>query len=442
MFEGHHIRVLRIGAFSRLEFLQSLTLTQCGIESIEPNAFRGMHYVTMLDLQQNRLTRIQPYTFMGLFALSELLLNKNHIRVVDDFAFNGADLQKLSIEQNPELKNISSKAFDGAKVSRLYLYNSSLSDDSLLALRSLQGSLDELILRGNRRPLTLSPDLFRGFTFDHLNLNDNGISDVAFLQHVSADDLALEGNPVGAIDFSRLPSLKKVRSLRLGSTDFLNLNGSFFDGLARLNQLHVTNNSISTLPESLAPVFSRLKSLFLSGNTLHCNCELRWFRAWLTQHADTVLGDIRCKTPFDVDMKSSAIFGKNMTCAPPRNLSVSHAFTEDGSVALRCSAHGDPAPTVSWFADDGRLLGESPVSADRTRRVTVGVLLMTSRTGLKPGVASYTCIATNMRGNATAELSLDAYSLLSDKSNCVSVSPLSLFTYLAAFSLLGTLGSV
>lgn len=435
--KGHQIRVLRTGEFSRLQFLQTLTLTQCGIESIEQNAFRGLHYVRTLNLRMNRLSRIQPYTFIGLFAMRNLILEQNPIRVIEDFAFQNVELHKLSMEQCPDLVNMSSKAFQGANVRQLYLYNSSLSDESLLALDTLRDSLVELSLRSNRRPLSLRHNLFSGFSFDDLNLNDNGISNVAFLEHVSTVRLSLEGNPVGSVDFRHFPTLKEVRSLRLGNTNFSDLNGRYFDGLTHLTQLHVSNNNISTLPENLSPVFSSLHRLSLSGNRLHCNCQLRWFRSWLTKHQTRVFGDVRCKTPLDADVLSVA--EKKMTCEAPSNVSASRTNSEAG-IELRCSGEGDPAPQITWFALDGRCLGVAPASSDTTRRVNVGVVRITSRSGLTPGVATYTCVANNLRGNSSVELTLDAYRLLPEKSNCVALTSLTLLVLVV--SVLGHLGSV
>ena len=434
VLQDHHIRVLHMGEFSRLEFLESLTLTRCGIESIEANAFKGLHYVSALDLRSNLISRIEPYTFIGLFALRSLILDKNSIHVVADFAFHGVELHKLSLEQNPDLVNLSSKAFDGAKVEHLYLYNSSLTSESMSSLRPLRDSLVELSLQNNRRALTLRRNLFFGFSFESLHLNENGISNVSFLEHVSTADLSLEGNPIGSIDFSVFGKLAEVRRLRLGNTNLVNLNGSHFKGLMHLTELYVTDNNINTLPENLSPVFSRLGRLHLSGNSLHCNCELRWFRSWLAANRHRVIGDARCATPFDADMVS--VSGKKMTCVGPSDLSVSRSSTDAGAVRLQCRAEGDPAPRISWFSPGGLCLGVSQLSSDRTRQETVYAVDLTSRIDLTPGVATYQCVATNLRGNASAELSLDAYNLISAGSNAVPVARLTQLIIAVFLSLL------
>ena len=85
-------------------------------------------------------------------------------------------------------------------------------------MKTLQNSLRTLTWTNNGRALHLPARVFRGFSFDSLNLAGNGITDVSFLRHASTDDLSLENNPTGPIDFSQFPELKHIRSLRLGNT--------------------------------------------------------------------------------------------------------------------------------------------------------------------------------------------------------------------------------
>ena len=49
-------------------------------------------------------------------------------------------------------------------------------------------------------------------------------------------------------------------------------------------------------------LFNSLTFVMLAGNPLHCNCELRWFRLWLTNETETATkvldsGDILCASP-------------------------------------------------------------------------------------------------------------------------------------------------
>jgi len=62
--------------------------------------------------------------------------------------------------------------------------------------------------------------------------------------------------------------------------------------------------TMQVLGEQLGDLFNSLTFVMLAGSPLHCNCELRWFRLWLTN--DTVSstttrvldsGDILCVSP-------------------------------------------------------------------------------------------------------------------------------------------------
>jgi len=49
-------------------------------------------------------------------------------------------------------------------------------------------------------------------------------------------------------------------------------------------------------------LFNSLTFVMLAGNPLHCNCELRWFRQWLTNDTEAATkvldsGDILCVSP-------------------------------------------------------------------------------------------------------------------------------------------------
>ncbi len=63
----------RSGAFKRLEFVTTLALSHCDIETLEDGAFEGMVALTEVRLESNRLQYLQG---SGLFPH-----NLNHIEV-------------------------------------------------------------------------------------------------------------------------------------------------------------------------------------------------------------------------------------------------------------------------------------------------------------------------------------------------------------------------
>ncbi|KAK2143861.1 hypothetical protein LSH36_806g00011 [Paralvinella palmiformis] len=418
-FKGNRIRILRRGSFTRLSSLNTLSLTHCQIEIIEPNAFSGLGSLAYLDLQFNGIRELQPYAFSGLFALKRLLLDNNNLTEVHNFAFNGLNLTRLRMERNPELRDISTKAFQGAKINELFIMNSVLGNKSLRALAPLSDTLRELSWQGNRQPLTIPKDLFQGFTFQTLKLNDNGITDAQFLEYVVADDLSLEGNPTGPIDFSHYPNLRQVRVLRLSRTGFTRVDGKYFAGLPHLAQLYLSENGIMTLPSNLQSVFEQLQRIVLDKNNIYCNCELRWFKRWLGLTRTFVQG-ATCSHPFleDIPFIDESV----MTCSPPKLISVSHGrnVSLGTELTLSCVARGNPAPTVTWHWPNGEKTVTAP-PIDRNITETHGQLHIVAAQHVDQG--RFRCDAVNVVGNVSAAAEILVYRVtydlqVGDKGRC------------------------
>ena len=78
---------------------------------------------------------------------------------------------------------------------------------------------------------------------------------------------------------------------------------------------------MQVLGEGLQQLFNSLTFLMLAGNPLHCNCELRWLRRWLTSDAQSsakVLdsGDVLCVSPSTVTGLSVSLSLSPCVCLP------------------------------------------------------------------------------------------------------------------------------
>ena len=74
-------------------------------------------------------------------------------------------------------------------------------------------------------------------------------------------------------------------------------------------------DSVHVLGEGLVELFNSLTFFMLSGNPLHCNCELRWLRHWLTSDAQAAAkvldsADVLCVSP-------STVTGRTPSNTPP-----------------------------------------------------------------------------------------------------------------------------
>ena len=423
----NNIRSLRQGSFAGLTALRTLVMTHCNIERIDSNAFSGLRSLWMLDLRWNRIKELQSYTFSGLFRLNRLILDSNDLQVIQNFAFHGLNLTQLSLEKNPNLAEIAQKAFYGAMINKLFIYNATVSAKSTRSLLSLSASLRELNWQNNRKPLEFPPNLFRGFVFHDLNLDNNGITHGGFLEHVVSNKISLVGNPIGPVEFGKYPNMRQVRQLHLSRTRFRFIRGSFLKGLAQLTHLYLDYNGLTTLPEDLRFNFMRLRHLSIVGNPLHCNCELLWFKLWLSSTPVTVIGG-HCATPQSVPLLS--VPEERFICSAPVMINISRSVnvSEANDLTLVCTARGDPPPALIWHRPTGEK-GITGFPANRTLPRNTGVLRIKPVRPEDAGV--YRCVARNPAGNVSRTVTVDVYSMFRAVSASSQLAPSSTAPWLA-----------
>ena len=400
--QGHTLGTIPNRAFITTPNLRKLVLENCGIEALQTGAFAGLQNLVTLNLKGNRIKELRQGMFAGINQINEINLDSNHLHSIDEFTFDGLKNKLLlKFENNNNLKNISPKAFKGAVIKEMYFYNSSLSNESLESILPLHGMLNVFFLSANRLPLTIPHTLFRGFFLLTLKLANNGITDVSFLHHVRADDISLEYNNIGTLNPSEFPSLRQTRILRLSHTMSRGIDGSFFEGMNSLNQLYLSHNDISTVPESMLNVFDKLDRLTLEENPIHCNCEVIWFQTWLALDThDVVTTPIMCATPDVVAL--SELKEDELVCSAPSAVTIKEKAESAIEVTLLCSAEGNPPPSIHWQSPDGLTYSTRP-SLDRISLETEGTLQAVPEGG------TYTCTASNIAGNLTREIVVTEY---------------------------------
>ena len=426
--KGNDITTLTQGSFAGLDSLRTLVINDCNVASIEPNTFTGLRHLGSLDLTRNNIRELRSFTFSGLSHLRRLILDGNTLQVINNFAFNGLNLSKLSMEKNPFLTELAPKAFENARIHDLYIVNASISSNSTGALKvkTLQNSLRTLTWTNNRKPLTLPEKVFKGFSFDSLNLDKNGITDVSFLRYASTDDLSLENNPTGPINFSRFPELKHVRSLRLGNTKFSEVQPEYFRDLTDLSHLYLPNNGITTIPEAMKLILSQLKRLDLEGNLLHCNCEMLWFKTWVKTAGRVLVMGSDCYTPINDHVLS--LRDEEFVCTKPALVDITRTInvSEMARMSIKCIGRGDPAPSIIWQLPDGDVTETVP---SHNKSVLTNTGILTIRSISVEDAGRYRCILKNPAGNATAMAMVDVYSLV-ESSTTVNITPVNLLAML------------
>ena len=229
--------------------------------------------------------------------------------------------------------------------------------------------LDHLFLNGNRR-LRLGPASFAGLRTTALYLDHCALS-------------------------------------RITAAQLAPLNGS-------LRSLHLHDNRLTRLEPALLPLFAGLDHLKIGANPLHCSCETAWLKAFYDAHARTLFSDDQptCWTPPPMTgRRLGAIPARELRCRPPVFSNIDARI--GGAVGrLRCTATGDPAPTLYWIRPTGTTRRYRP-PADRSARFNEGVLLIRaddppSASGARsgPSAGMYICVAHNEAGNVTLTLNV------------------------------------
>lgn len=297
------------------------------------------------------------------------------------------------------------------------LVDLTLSRNTIHALRPMAfadlESLRSLHLDANRITAVGGQDLSGLLNLQHLFINNNQLTDVAadafddFL--ATLEDLDLSYNNLRRVPWEAIQSMASLTSLNLDHNLIDQIAEGSFSELYKLARLDMTSNRLQTLPPD--PLFSRSQigavnptpyhpviSLNFGGNPLHCNCELLWLRR-LVRRDDMET----CATPPHLAGRYFwSIPEEEFVCEPPLiTRSTGRVWVLEGQRAtLKCRAIGDPEPLVHWVSPDDRIVANT----SRVRSYYNGTLDVLVTRARDDG--TYTCIAINAAGEATALVDL------------------------------------
>uniref|UniRef100_A0A0M3I2X1 LRRCT domain-containing protein n=1 Tax=Ascaris lumbricoides TaxID=6252 RepID=A0A0M3I2X1_ASCLU len=303
---ANNLSIIQKGSFSGLSQLQLLDLSANSLKVIEPSSMHDLRRLIDLNLSDNSLTHLPSDTFIGLSKLRKLDLSYNQFARIDAATLIDVPMLEALILQNNVISEVEASSF------------------------SKQSTLRHLNL-GSNQILSLTDEAFRGLnTLQYLNLSNNILRrtssmslralggslrelDVSANNFIELNASSFEGlSMLHTLSLSRLQNLRVIRAnafAGLHNLQYVNLSfcgaletidDGLFNSAERLRVLDLSWCKLKRIPPDLMK-WSRLKSLHLLGNPLHCDCEQLSFLPELTRSLN--LTDVACTSPKELSLR-------------------------------------------------------------------------------------------------------------------------------------------
>lgn len=348
------------GAFRTMTNLQELVLSYNKIDTLYPGCFEGIgQSLRSLGLHLNNLdeTKLGPLAAMSWARLDKLNLGHNKINTVPDgLFFNMKGLVTLNLDSN-KITTISKGAFQGLdKLENLDLsYNQldTIEKDTFLSLVTLRViDLRNQDGKATSGKFTLTVDSVSGLKrLQKLILTDTPLDEaemwktIQYLENLVV--LELGGTGITEIPDLEFSFNKRLSHLMLERNSLSALTQEKLYGLENsLESINLQQNKIQSINRCVFGNFTTLQSMFLYGNPLTCDCEIKWLQDWIQDRSRKepffrYMVNGMCQSP--QHLKNIPIWniqGGGLTCDPSYKIPACKDF--ESSV----SAQTVPTPTT------------------------------------------------------------------------------------------------
>lgn len=237
--DHNHFDTVARGWFNTsLKSLKELSLNDCSIRQIQPNAFRSLQSLTDLCLNNNKLTRIEKLTLAGLTSLQTLEMRKNCVQTMAPGCFASA-----------------------SRIRGFFLSNNSLGMLHANQFRGLDG-LEKLNLEKSAI-WRMEAGCFDGLAnLKHLYLSMNKLAQIG-VEHFPAMNglvlLYLAQNRIESIGDGCFRNLRSLEKLNLNNNGLKQVRADVFEGLANLKELNLRYNQLENLDKSVFDQLTKAK---------------------------------------------------------------------------------------------------------------------------------------------------------------------------------------
>ena len=260
------------------------------IQHISENSFLGLVQVNNISLSNCGITTIDKYAFVDNSALVKLDLSHNRISgtALSTELFDTLDnLQELSLKSN-NMGKLESESNLFAKLRSLQWLDLSNNNCESLSLHLFDHLLELRTLFLNKNKLG---SLIASDKDGHL-----------FLKLSSLKYLDLSGNYLTSLPMVLFRGLKNVEILAMQDNSVSTWQYPLFEDLHQLALLNLSSNAISIIIQKQIDHMPNSKmNLSLTANPFNCWCDLRWFRDAINTTAMKVnllqTEEFRCETP-------------------------------------------------------------------------------------------------------------------------------------------------
>ncbi|KAM3724332.1 Insulin-like growth factor-binding protein complex acid labile subunit [Dirofilaria immitis] len=299
---NNNISTLGNNIFRYQTKVQFLNLSNNNFSSIFDNSFQGLHRLEYLDLSSNKLQTIESNALRHLSELLELDLSNNLLQNLSFATFTDlANLQKLIVAGN-QIAYLDGRIIKSLPNLRIIDLNqniiTTIGTDTFIGLYLITA----IDLSANF--LTKIPN-FGLPSLKYLNISSNKIKQIEsnnFRQLISLVELNLAKNEFSILPTSAFDGLFRLQQLHLNDQWYLRrIENGAFSGLASLEVLNLSHShileyidkdafevsqalrvfdvsscSLKTFPSTLFD-WKRVAELYLYDNPLHCDHKLLTF---------------------------------------------------------------------------------------------------------------------------------------------------------------------